>query len=182
MHLLFCFVESKVVVEDTNLSSRDTLNGGTGATAVEVTSHNRGQKLPVHGMISMDTDETEEEDTEVHKDASLSGLKESVPVASDLEPLPEAAKGTVLIVLCKILHETFLLSVTVDICNAASQCHQEAVEVVQECSKKLEACPVLFDSPVKQVEGTEAADCENDKELSMGRNGELASREVAGIQ
>lgn len=182
MHLLFCFVESKVVVEDTNLLSRDTLNGGTGATAVEVTSHNRGQKLPVHGMISMDTDETEEEDTEVHKDASLSGLKESVPVASDLEPLPEAAKGTVLIVLCKILHETFLLSVTVDICNAASQCHQEAVEVVQECSKKLEACPVLFDSPVKQVEGTEAADCENDKELSMGRNGELASREVAGIQ
>lgn len=64
-----------------------------------------------------------------------------------------------------------------EICNAACQRDQAAV---QECSKKLEVCPGLFDSTVKQVEGTETAGFENYKEISMQRNAEVALVEVAG--
>lgn len=179
MHFLLFYVESEVVVEHTSLSSCNTLNDVTGVSDNEVASHNYGVKSHVVGVVPMNTNETVEGNTDVNREASLSGLKESLQAISDLDILPEAGKGTVLFGLCEILHETVALSLTIENCDAASRRNHKVVEIGQESSQKLEACPVLAVVPVEEVKGTEAAGCEKDKEI-IERNLESAVVNVTG--
>ncbi|KAA8522217.1 hypothetical protein F0562_012890 [Nyssa sinensis] len=176
---------SNVALVTTNLASHSTLDGVpslslNGDTADKVTDHNEEQKSPLLVEQFVHLDKKEERKIDVLTEASLSIPKESSDGAREL--VSGVGKGVCPDSAVQLSQEMVDHSLPmVENCNTASQSEQStaANEVSQEGSRKLEVCPVICDSTVKEDNDAALLVVLENHEAVIGKNHEVVTSEVA---
>lgn len=181
---MLCFAAVDITTENTNLDGFHSQSGSGAATTEEVMDHGEEQKLPAPGTRLTHQDKQEEVEVGVPISTSSPALKESSQVESQLDPVSQVEKGAS-VVDCAAQNVYELVDQSVEIvgtCKASNESEQSVVvnEVSQDCSEKMEVCPVPHDLTDIMGDNAEAVAFKNREEITVKRDQKVASSEVLG--
>lgn len=182
--LLLCIAAVDIIIENTSLDGFLSQSGSSAANTDQVMDHGEEQKLPAPGTRLAHQDKQEEVEVGVPISTSLSTLKESSQVEIRLDSVSQVEKGaSVVDCAAQNVYEPVDQSAPiVRTCKASNESEQSVVvnEVDQDCSEKMEVCPIPRDSTDIMGDNAEAVPFKNREEITVERDQKVASSEVLG--